>query len=354
MKRYGDLYSAIVSFENLWLAARRAQRGKRYRDDVLSFNYNIEARIWSLKETLTKKTWLPGPYKTFIILEPKRRLISAAPYEDRVVHHALCNIIGPLFEKRFLPSTYANRTGLGTHAALGHFRHCAQQKKYAFCLRADIEKYFPSIDHALLKESIRRTIKCVGTLWLTNAILDGSNAQEPVEQYFEGDDLLTSATRRAGLPIGNLSSQLWSNVYLDVVDHAMASRYGGRRYLRYVDDFALFSNDVIELREAKAFLEQKLTALRLKLHPSKTAIHRMSEGVNFLGFRFFPERVRIRQENLRRARRRLRGIAKSYCNGNISVPEVRNSIQSWLAHIRYGDTFQITDKVLNGLVFSRA
>ncbi len=354
MKRYGNLYGAIVSFENLWHAARRAQRGKRYRGDVLTFNFDLETCIWALKDSLTAKSWKPGDYKTFVIFEPKRRLISAAPYTDRVVHHALCNIVAPLFERQFIPSVYANREGFGTHAALDHFRHCTQRVKYTHCLRADIQKYFPSVDHVLLKERIERTIKCNDTLWLANTILDGSNAQEPVEHYFAGDDLLTLATRRIGLPIGNLTSQLWANVYLRGVDHAMAARYGGCRYLRYVDDFALFSNDISELAGARAFLEHELTGLRLKLHSAKTAIHRLTDGVNFLGFRFFPDHVRVRQENLRRARRRLREMAALYGTGDLSAVEIRNSIQSWHAHIRYGDTFRISEKILNGLVFSRA
>ena len=210
MKRFGNLYDQIVDFPNLIWAAEQAQRCKRFRDEVLAFNYNLEANLHRLRQELVEKTYRPGEYRTFVIFEPKRRFISAAPYRDRVVHHALCNAIEPIFNATFIDSCYANRLGKGTHKALDHFVKLARQ--YRYILRADIEKYFPSIDHMILKEKIRRKIKCPETLWLIELILDHSNEQEPTHLYFPGDDLLTPGERRHGLPIGNLTSQLWANV----------------------------------------------------------------------------------------------------------------------------------------------
>jgi len=321
---------------------------------VLAFNHALESNLIELHEALRAGHWRPGGYKTFVIYEPKRRLISAAPYADRVVHHAMCNVIGPLFERRMIPSTYANRKGLGVHKALDHFRRCAQRTRYRYCLRADVQKYFPSMDHALLKACIRRTIKCPETLQVLDWIIDGSNAQEPVDAFFPGDELLTPGLRRVGLPIGNLTSQLWANVYLDGVDHAMTAAYGGRRYVRYVDDIALFGNDPDELIEARGYLEQLLAAQRLKLHPRKTAILPVRGGINFLGFRFFPEKVRVRQDNLRRARRRLRGLMQDYARDRVGAGEVSNSVRSWIAHARYADSYRIRKNVLDAVVFARA
>jgi len=351
MKRIGNLYTRICAFDNVLLAAKKAQRCKRYRDDVLAFNYDLELNLGQLQEELVVRTYQPGAYKTFVIYEPKRRLISAAPYRDRVVHHALCNVLDPIFDACFVHSSYANRHGKGTHKALEHFRQLA--RRYRYCLYADIEKYFASIDHGILKEKVRRKIKCRDTLWLVDTILDNSNEQEPVGQYFEGDDLLTPCIRRHGLPIGNLTSQLWANVYLDGVDHAMAGRFGGRRYLRYVDDLALFSDSRAELSEARAFLAELIDSIRLRLHPVKTAIMEMRHGINFLGFRFFPDRIRVRQENLRRARRRLKEQAEAYGKGILDLDDLRDSIQSWIAHVSFGDTWRIREKVFDGLVFSR-
>lgn len=351
MKRAGSLYPHICSFENVLLAAKKAQRCKRYRGDVLLFNFDLERNLAHIQEDLEKKIYQPGAYKTFVIHEPKRRLISAAPYRDRVVHHALCNVIEPLFNRSFIYSCYANRQGKGTHKALDHF--VALCKRYRFCLHADVEKYFPSIDHAILKEKIARKVKCKDTLWLINIILDNSNEQEPIGQYFDGDDLLTPCFRRHGLPIGNLTSQLWANVFLNGVDHAMAGEFGGRRYLRYVDDIAIFSDDRQELETARDFLSQSLKNLRLRLHPVKTAITETCHGVNMLGFRIFPNHIRLRQDNLKRARKRMRAFQTAYQRGLIDWPRVKNSLQSWNAHAAYGDTWRLREKVFSSLVFIR-
>lgn len=353
MKRAGGLWPRITTFDNLYEAARRARRGKRFRDDVLTFHHEVERRLFTLREDLESRRYAPGPYRTFVIYEPKRRLISAAPYRDRVVHHALCNVIGPIFDKRLLDSCYANREGRGTRAALDHFRWCVQRRRYRYCLRADVVKYFPSIDHQILKETVRRTIKCANTLWLMDGIIDNANPQEPVEHYFEGDGLLTPCERRIGLPIGNLTSQLWANVYLSSLDHAVAGRYGGKRYLRYVDDIALFSDDRAELEEARGFIEERLRESRLKLHPVKSQTTEVRHGVNFLGFRFFPDRVRLRSENLRRARRRLRSLKEAYQEGLLTVEEVGNSVRSWIAHAAYGDTYRVRENVFDRLAFVR-
>jgi len=351
MKRFGNLFPRIVAFDNLFAAARRAQSGKRFRHDVLAFNYAIEDNLLALQRDLASKKYRPGDYRSFVILEPKRRYISAAPYRDRVAHHALCNIIEPIFDATFNDSSYANRVGKGTHRALNHFVRNARQ--YAYCLRADVEKFFPSIDHAILKERFRAKIKCRDTLWLMDAILDNSNEQEPVKQYIPDDNLLTGVERRHRLPIGNLTSQLWANLYLNAVDHRMAARFGGRRYLRYVDDIAVFSGSREELVEAREMLRQSLTEVRLKLHPVKTGILRMRDGVDFLGFRIFPDRIRLRQENLRRTRRRLRSMAELYRLDKLDFDYVNHSIRSWVSHAAYGDTWRIRERIFNGLVFGR-
>lgn len=193
MKRAGNLFPRIIAFENILLAARKAQRCKRYRDDVLAFNYALEPNLARLQAELASKTYQPGPYKTFVIYEPKRRLISAAPYRDRVAHHALCNVIEPIFNNSMIDSCCANRKGKGTHTALDHFVSLAKQ--YRYCLRADIEKYFPSMDHVLLKETIRRKIKCRDTLWLIDAILDNSNEQDPGGRRIREANLLLTNMR---------------------------------------------------------------------------------------------------------------------------------------------------------------
>jgi retron-type reverse transcriptase len=351
MKRYGNLWTEIVEFSNLLTAARKAQKGKRFRDNVLSFNYNLEQELAQLKSELESKTYCPGSYRTFEIFEPKRRTISAAPYRDRVVHHALCNVIVPLIEPTFIHDSYANRVGFGTHRALKRFTKFARSSRYV--LQCDIQKYFPSIDHIILKKILRQKIKCPDTLWLIDLIIDSSNEQIPAIFHFPGDDLLTPLKRRPGLPIGNLTSQFFANLYLSDFDHFVKEKLKVKKYLRYVDDFALFSDDCNFLTEARIAIEDYLAGIRLKIHPIKSQIFETRHGANFLGFRIFPDYIRVRTENLRRARRRLKRLQDKYSSGKISLKEAVQSLQSWEAHLQHGDTWHLRQQIFTALVFSR-
>jgi retron-type reverse transcriptase len=351
MKRYGNLYPQIIEFENILLAARKAQKGKRFRENVLAFNYDLERELVQLQNQLETKTYHPGNYRTFYIKEPKSRLISAAPYRDRVVHHALCNIIVPIFERTFIHNSYANRVGFGTHRALKRFTQFARSSRYV--LQCDIKKYFPSIDHSILKTLIRRKLKCKDTLWLIDTIIDNSNEQIPVIEHFPGDDLLTPLQRKRGLPIGNLTSQFFANCYLDSFDHFVKEQLKVKKYVRYVDDFALFHDDWQFLAEARIAIEEYLAKLRLKIHPIKSQLFETKHGANFLGFRIFPDRIRVRTENLRRAKRRLKRLQADYADGKIDWLYVSQSLQSWVAHLDHGDTWQLRKKIFSSLVFSR-
>ena len=351
MKRYGNLWYQIIAFENLLNAARQAQRGKRFRHNVLTFNYNLETELFQLNTELAQKTYQPGIYKTFEIVEPKRRLISAAPYRDRVVHHALCNIIVPIFERTFIADSYANRVGFGTHRALRRFTQFARSQRYV--IQCDIRQYFPSIDHAILKTQLRRKLKCKDTLWLIDTIIDNSNEQAPVIDHFPGDQLLTPLQRRRGLPIGNLTSQFFANVYLNGLDHFIKEQLKIKNYVRYVDDFALFSDDHQKLTLVRSAIEDYLAGIRLKIHPIKSQLFETKQGANFLGFRILPNQIRVRTENLRRARRRLRRLQTDYNQGKISAQEVYQSLQSWVAHLEQGDTWRLREKIFADLVFSR-
>lgn len=351
MKRYGNLYHQITDFANLVLAARQVQKGKRFRANILKFNYNLEAELARIKHDLELKTYQPGRYKTFEICEPKRRLISAAPYRDRVVHHALCNVIVPIFERTFINDCYANRLGFGTHRALNRFTTFARSNRYI--LQCDIKKYFPSIDHEIIKSLLRRKLKCQDTLWLVDTIINSSNPQELVIEHFPGDDLLLPLQRRRGLPIGNLTSQFFANVYLNSLDHFVKEKLKAKNYLRYVDDFALFSDDYEFLADARIAIEEYLVNLRLKLHPVKSQLFETRIGATFLGFRILPDRIRVRNENLRRGRRRLKQLQRDYAQGKIEFQDVDCSVVSWVAHLAHGDTWRLRQKIFASLVFAR-
>ena len=219
MKTYKNLYPQICSWENIHRAWRKARKGERGREPAATFEFNLEDNLVQLQRELETKTYIPGPYHSFYIHDPKRRLISAAPFRDRVVHHALCNVIEPLFERRFIFDSYANRVGKGTHRALDRCQEFA--RRYRYVLPLDVRQFFPSIDHAILRQTLARVIADPDAMWLVDHILesgDGVLDKEYEMVWFPGDDLL-AANRPRGLPIGNLTSQFWANCFLDPIDH---------------------------------------------------------------------------------------------------------------------------------------
>jgi len=208
------MYDQLTSWNNLLLAYKRASAGKRGHPNVAAFEYRLEDHLLRLQDELLSKTYRPGKYESFYIHEPKRRLISAAPFRDRVVHHALCNIIEPIFERSFIYDSYANRVGKGTHRALDRCQQFARRYKYVLPL--DLRQFFPSIDYAILRATLGRKITDSQMLWLIDLILGSGEGilQEAYDMvYFSGDDLF-AINRPRGLPIGNLTSQFWANVYL--------------------------------------------------------------------------------------------------------------------------------------------
>jgi hypothetical protein len=190
-KTFRNLYAELTSFENLWEAYRKARRGKRYDEPAAWFDFRVEANLLALRRELVERTYAPGAYNNFHIWEPKRRLISAAPFRDRVVHHALVNILEPIYEPRFSTRSYACRVGKGTHRAIAHAH--AGVRQIAWLLKGDIVKFFPSVDHEVLRGVLSRTIADPAVRWLIGTILrsgEGVFAEEACPQWFAGDDLL--------------------------------------------------------------------------------------------------------------------------------------------------------------------
>ena len=343
MKRYRNLWPEIANFQNLLLAAQNAQRGKRLQPNVARFNADMEHNLFQLLDELEHSQYRPGIYKSFRILDPKPRMISAAPYRDRVVHHALCKVIAPLLERSMIADTYANRSGKGTHPAAARYAYYCQ--KYPYVLKCDVKKFFPSIDHEILKRELARKIGCQRTLLLCHLILDNSNPQEPHLAWFPGDDLLTPAERRKGLPIGNLTSQLWGNYYLNGLDHFVKETLLLPAYLRYVDDFVIFGHSKEALREVKRQIEKFLQGYRLLLHERKSRIYRCSEGVTFLGYRIFPGFRLLPSANVRRFRKRSRRKMAAFKKGIISAKAFNASLRGWEGHALRANTWRLRRKL---------
>ncbi len=351
MKTYKHLYPRICAFDNLLLAFEKARRHKRMKPYVSEFEYALEHNLLRLQEDLLAETYQPGAYHNFQIYEPKQRLISAAPFRDRVVHHALCNVIEPIWEARFIHDSYACRVKKGTHRAV--VRAHDWVKEYPYALKGDIVKFFPSIDHEILLNILRRYIADEPTLRLAAAILrsgEGIQADEYAMQWFPGDDLFTPLRPR-GLPIGNLTSQFWANVYLNELDQSVKRELKCAAYLRYADDFLLFADDKAQLWQWCGEIQEFLAHLRLTAHPRKTTVLAVKNGVDWLGFRIFPTHRRLRRASVRRAFGRLKAQQAAYARGDIGEAHLTASVQSWIAHAQWANTRGLRRRVLGQFAF---
>ncbi len=330
MKRQGGLWEQVVRWDNLLLAARKAQRGKRGRAVVQRFNFFREWELLRLQRELVDGRYTPGPFRSHWIDRPKRRLISAAPYRDRVVHHALMNVLEPVLDRRFHPDSYACRKGKGTHAAADRLQYWMRRRRYA--LQCDVRKFFPSIDHLILKSIGRRLVKDGRTLALLDLIIDHSNEQESIQEWFPGDDLWAPAERRRGLPIGNLTSQWLANGYLDDLDHFVTTRLGIGGYVRYCDDFVLLHDDRRRLRSAASDVCDFLAGRRLRLHDGKRCVTPARVGLTFVGYRIWPTHRLLPKSNVRRLRRRVRWMKQAFAEGRIGQEEIRMRLAGWIGH----------------------
>ena len=343
------MYSQIVTWENLHLAYRLAAQGKRGRAAAAAFEYRLEDNLCDLLAELRDKTYRPGRYQSFYIHEPKRRLISAAPFRDRVVHHALCNITEPAFERSFIADSYANRIGKGTHRALNRCQQFARQYRYA--LQCDVAQFFPSIDHAILRGILARKIDDADTLWLIDQILN-SGAGVLTGQYdmrwFAGDSP-AAEYRPRGLPIGNLTSQLWANCYMSGFDHFVKRELRCPALIRYVDDFVLFGDDKKQLQGWHTAIVERLARLRLTIHPH-AQVRPVSEGLPFLGFVVYPEARRLKRRKGIHFRRKLQRQLRDYAQGELALDKITAAVQGWVNHVRFGNTTALREAVLGSCV----
>ena len=331
------MYTQLYTWNNLLLAYRRAAKGKRGHANVAAFEHRLEENLLDLQHELASFTYRPGGYTSFFIHEPKRRLISAAPFRDRVVHHALCNLIEPIFERTFVANSYANRVGKGTHRALDQVQKLA--RRYPYVLQCDLRQCFPSLDHAVLRSILQRKLHDPAILALIDQILASGNGllgEHYSMVYFAGDDLF-AVNRPRGLPIGNLTSQFWANCYLNPFDHFVLRQLRCGGYVRYVDDFLLFSADKAALWRWKAALEARLTRLRLTIHAGAHP-RPVAEGVAFLGFIIFPLRRRLKRRKGVYYRRKLAQLLVAYRAGALELAQLNASVQGWVNHVRYANS----------------
>lgn len=319
MKRYGNLFEKIVTFENLHLAAQNAMRGKKDKAAVGGYNFHLENELLSIESDLLSYRYRPGPFTQFEVHEPKVRKICSSVFRDRVVHHAICNFIEPILDKKSIYDSYACRENKGAHLAVVRCRDFS--RRFKFYLKCDIRKFFESIDHNILKKGLARVFKDKKLLNLLNIIID-----HQAEGSIPGK----------GLPIGNLTSQHFANYYLSILDHFIKDRQQVQGYVRYMDDFISFSNDKDSLHRLLGEIESFTKIhLELQLKDKVTTIAPVTEGIPFLGFRIFPNLIRIKRENLVRMRKKIRSKESLYLKGEITSKSLVQSVNSMVGHVAH-------------------
>jgi retron-type reverse transcriptase len=329
MKRAGGLFPDIVGFRNLLEAERRAARGKRHRPTVQAFEMDLERELIRLQEELVDHSYRPGPFVTFEVHDPKRRAICAAPFRDRVVHHAICDVLEPVFERRAVHDSYACRRGKGSHAAIRRAQSVA--RRWPYVLQCDVRRFFASVDHDVLRALLARVLKDRDVLALLDRIID-----HPPPDALPG----------RGLPIGNLTSQHFANLVLGELDHHLKDHLALPGYIRYMDDFLLFGADKATLQELHAEIRRFLDdRLRLELKPSAAPVNPVSEGIGFLGFRIYPRTIRLDQCARRRFLRKVRDIERAYQDGAIDLAELSSRASSLYAHAGHADSWRLRRRV---------
>ncbi|MBC8549837.1 MAG: group II intron reverse transcriptase domain-containing protein [Candidatus Brocadiales bacterium] len=337
MKRYGSFFEKAVDFNNLVLAAKKAAKGKELTIQAQDFLFRLEPNIIEIQKELLSEEYIPRPYRTFMVHDPKQRLISSAHFRDRVVHHSICAVLEPVFESISIYDSYACRKNKGSHKAIKKARKYLKNNEYY--LKNDIDKFFASVDHSVLKYFLRRKVKDSKMNMLIDTLID-----HPVPGCVYGK----------GLPIGNLTSQHFANFYLGELDHFIKERLRIKGYIRYMDDFILFGNSKKMLNNAhKEIKEYLLSVLKLKIKDSQTMLAPANTGLSFLGFRIFRNLIRIQQKGFRRFKRKVLRRINEYDNGYIDELKFEQSLSSLVSHIKTANTYRIRQKFFENQVLGQ-
>lgn len=345
MKRYGNIYEEMVSPESLFAAWNAFKVGKTKREDVANFEWKLEENIFALHRDLKSKEYRHGAYSSFFIEDPKQRHIHKAPVRDRVVHHAVFQVLNPIFEPTFIADSYSCRVGKGTHKGIDALTYMVRKvsRNYTrpcFVLKCDVRRFFDSIDHNVLLEILRERIADVDVMHLLETI---------VESFPPGQSNIFE--RHMGVPIGNLTSQLFANVYLNVFDQFMKHELRVKHYARYTDDFVIVSGDKEELEallpRIRIFLGERL---RLELHPKKVLICQPHQGIDFLGYVIRRHSRVLRTKTKNRMVKKL-SLKTSECNAEIISPDrLRQTLNSYLGVLSHANGRGLSEKITSDTI----
>jgi retron-type reverse transcriptase len=355
------MYKKIYEIKNLLNSFKAVMSDNSENIPIVRYYFDLEGNLFDLQKKLITNNFYTKPYKRFIVSDPKRREISAPHFEDRIVQHAIVNIIEPIFEKTFIEDAYACRVKKGTHFALKRLKKFLQstrsfygKNKNIFVLKCDIKKFFASISWNILIEILSKKIKDKETMSLLEKIITsytvyGKNTKDNAyqENLFDVNwSIPVSVSKRRGLPIGNLTSQLFANIYLNELDQFVKRVLRERWYGRYMDDFFVISGDKKHLEKIKnkinTFLENKL---KLTLHPKKSFIQNVKYGVCFVGYRIFFDHVLVRGSTLRRFQKKYRKKLKKVLGGLLEEKKLEACKQSFRGHLKHANTYWLDKKM---------
>jgi len=344
MKTHKHLFEKLYSRENLENAYWKARKRKSNNPRVQEFEKHWQLHLATLHRELKTKTYQPRPLRKFILRDPKTRTICVSDFRDRVVHHALINIIQPIFEPRFICDSYASRRGKGTLHALRrldvfikkatHNGKCPPDAQNAnavcgFALKADVKHYFDTVDHSVLLDIIKNFIKDAEVLWLVKTILNNNPAGTPGK----------------GMPLGNWTSQFFANIYLNELDQYVKHELKAKFYIRYVDDFIILHRSKTKLQDYQKCINEFLQKLKLELHPDKCSITPLGSGISFLGFRVFYYYKLVRQRNFRKIINKIDVLLDQYECGAKNAMEILERLNGWNAYAMQGNTHNLRERL---------
>ena len=344
MKTHKNLFQEVCKYENLHNAFLKARRGKNDVAEVFRFTYNLEDELLKLQDELKNQTFKTGKYRHFIIFEPKERKISALPFRDRIIHHAVCNIIEPIFEKRFIYDSYACRKGKGTHASANRIQKFIRKagNKY-YVLKCDVSKYFLSVNHEILKKILREKIADKKLLQLLDSIIDSTDSEK--SNFSNCQEPKIQSSQQKGIPIGNLTSQLFANIYLNKLDEYIKYELKIKYYVRYMDDFVILHESKQYLHEVKENIKTFFASMKLTLHPKKANIFPIELGIDFLGYRIFNAHRLVRKSTVKRFLKNTKTKLKRYDSGVIDFDKLMESFNSWEAYMSHGNSHALKNSL---------
>ena len=346
MKTLKNVFEQVVDYDNLYRAYLNARLCKRYRYEVLNFSAHLEDNLVKLQKELIDRTYTLGKYREFYIYEPKKRLVMAQPFKDRVVQWAIYQVLNPVFAQGYITDSYACIKERGTHKAVKRLHYWLRQvgkkpEKYYF-LKLDISKYFYRIDHDVLMGILKRKIHDDDMIFLLDKIVNSSETNFGLPPgKSPGEVKRSDRVSEKGMPVGNLSSQMFANLYLNELDQYCKRTLGIHFYVRYMDDVIILHQDKDQLHEWKriidTFLKEKL---QLDLN-EKTCIRPITLGVEFCGYKIWNTHIKLRKSTALKMKRNLKKLQKEYAAGEVTVEEAKQTISSYLGILKHCDSYSL-------------